>query len=96
MIAVNLDIADDVGGCPGVTGIKNAAHLFVVFDEAIGLIDEKRRVGFLDVAKQRTGGNVARQLRARRQIEQDDECICLAATLGRRDEHEERRYVASI
>ena len=52
MLAVHLDIANDMGGGLGMAGIEDPAHLLIVLNEAVGLIDQQRRADILDVAEQ--------------------------------------------
>src|SRR5262249_31936050 len=40
ILAIDFDVADDVGGGLGMPGIENTAQLFVVLHEAVGLIDQ--------------------------------------------------------
>src|SRR5262249_32522461 len=41
MLAIDLDIADDMRGRLGVARIEDAAHLFVVAQESVGFINEQ-------------------------------------------------------
>jgi hypothetical protein len=85
MLAIDLDIADDMRGRFGVTGIKDAAHLFVVTHESVGLIDEQSRMSLLDIAKDCTGRDITRQLRARCEVVQDNQHAGLATAFCGRD-----------
>src|SRR5262249_61642576 len=66
VLAIDLDVADDVRAGFRMPGIKDAAHLLVILEEAVGFIDEKRWSNFFDVTEQCARRDVARQLRARR------------------------------
>src|SRR5262249_3960119 len=79
MLAIDLDIADDMRGRLGVARIEDAAHLFVVAQESVGFINEQSRTSLLDIAKDRTGRDVTRQFRAGCEIVQDNQHAGLAA-----------------
>ena len=64
--------------------------------EAVGLVDQQGRPHLLDVAEQCARRDVARQLRARRHVVEDNQRAGLAAAFGRRHQHHERRDVAGV
>src|SRR6516165_8375455 len=96
ILAVDLDIADDMRGRLGVARIEDAAHLFVVAQESVGFINEQSRTSLLDIAKYRTGRDVTRQFRARREVVQDNQHAGLAAAFCGRDQHHEGRNIPRV
>jgi hypothetical protein len=53
MLALDLNVVDDVGGDLGVAGIQDTPKFVIVFHEAIGFVDEEGRPDRLDIAKER-------------------------------------------
>ena len=96
MLAIDLNVADDVGGDLGVAGIQDTPKFLVVLHEAVGFVDEEGRPDRLDIAKERGRRDVARKLRFWRQVEQQNEDSGLAATLRWRHQDHERRDVARV
>ena len=50
--------ADDVGGLAGISGVENAANLFVSAKKGVGFVDEEGGLEFLDDAEEGGGADV--------------------------------------
>jgi len=64
-------------------GIEDSAHLLIILEEAIALIKEKCRTSVFNIPEDGRGRDVAREFRARRQIQEDDKDACFAAAFSR-------------